>query len=79
MKVTLGLSVEVHRRLSAEATRRRLSIDELITEFASSLPHVEAPSKLSFVGIGDSGRPDLGRRHREIRKEQTKGLAARDL
>jgi hypothetical protein len=56
MQVTLELSAEVHRRLFAEAARRHLSIEELITEFASS-------------------RPDFGRRHREIRHEQTKGLA----
>lgn len=79
MQVTLELSVEVHRRLFAEAARRRLSIDELITEFTSSLPRDKAPKRLSFIGIGDSGRPDLGRRHREIRQEQTEGLAARDL
>jgi hypothetical protein len=79
MKVTLELSAEVHQRLFAEAARRRLSINELITEFAFSLPHVEAPTRLNFIGIGDSGRSDLGRRHREIRQEQTKGLTARDL
>ncbi len=69
-------------RLSAEAARRQMTLDQLITEFAEDLPldpPVEAPKRLSFIAIGDSGRGDLSRRHREIRKEQTVGLAARDL
>lgn len=59
-----------------------MTLDQLITEFAEELPpesSAEGPKRLSFIGIGDSGRTDLGRRHREIRKEQTAGLAARDL
>jgi hypothetical protein len=82
MVVTLDLKAEVQARLSAEAARRQMTIDQLITEFAEDLPlgsPTESPQRLSFIGIGDSGRGDLGRRHREIRKEQTAGLAARDL
>lgn len=82
MVVTLDLKPEVQARLSAEAARRQMTVDQLITEFAEDLqldPPAEAPKRLSFIGIGDSGRGDLGRRHREIRKEQTAGLAARDL
>ena len=79
--MTLDLKAEVQARLAAEAARR-MTLDQLITEFAEELPPespAEAPKRLSFIGIGDSGRTDLGRRHREIRKEQTAGLAARDL
>jgi hypothetical protein len=82
MVVTLELKAEVQARLSAEAARRQMTLDQLITEFADELPQdtpVEAPKRLSFIGIGDSGRGDLARRHREIRREQTAGLAARDL
>lgn len=33
----------------------------------------------AFIGSGNSGRSDLGRRHREIRAEAFKGKSARDL
>jgi hypothetical protein len=59
-----------------------MTIEQLITEFAEELPMdppADRSKRLSFIGIGDSGRGDLGRRHREIRKEQTARLAARDL
>ena len=82
MVVALDLKAEVQARLAAEAARRKMTLDQLITEFAEELSSespAEAPKRLSFIGIGDSGRTDLGRRHREIRKEQTAGLAARDL
>jgi hypothetical protein len=81
MVVTLHLKAEVQARLSAEAAHRQMTVDQLITEFAEDLPlepHAEAPKRLSFIGIGDSGRCDLGRRHREIRKEQAAGPAAPD-
>jgi hypothetical protein len=72
MVVTFDLKAEVQARLSAEAARRQMTLDQLITEFAEDLPLdplAEAPKRLSFIGIGDSGRGDLGRRHQEIRKE----------
>ena len=82
MVVTLDLKAEVQARLSADASRRRMTVDQLITEFAEDLPvdpPSETPKRLSFIGIGESGRGDLGRRHREIRKERTAGPTARDL
>lgn len=82
MVVTLDLKAEVKARLSAEAARRQMTLEQLITEFAEELPvdpPADKPKRLSFIGIGDSGRGDLGRRHREIRKEQTAALAAREL
>jgi hypothetical protein len=66
----------VHARLCAEAEHRGVTLDQLISGFADSLPgvdKVETQKRLSFIGIGDSGRGDLGRRHREIRKQQTNG------
>ncbi len=42
-------------------------------------PGSPGPALAAFIGSGNSGRGDLGRRHREIRAEATRGLAARDL
>jgi hypothetical protein len=73
MIVRLELQADVHARLCAEAERRQQTLDQLITEFADTLPQptpIGASTRLSFIGIGYSGRTDLGRRHREIRKAQ---------
>ena len=50
------LSDEVLARLEAEATRRGLSIEAIITELAAQLPSERSgrDRKLSFVGIGAS-------------------------
>ena len=81
MPVTVELSDDALARLRAEAARRGVSIDVVIAEFAAQLPIEPAPrkSRLSFIGIGHSGRGDLSRRHREIRAEQTADLQARDF
>ena len=75
--VTLDLPAEAEVRLQAEATRRGISIDQFIVAIADSFS-VEDPLE-AFIGSGSSGRGDLSRRHREIRTEQTAGLAARIL
>ena len=65
-------------RLAAEAARRGITTDSLATELlATRLPEEDALE--AFIGSGASGRGNLGRNHREIRAELTKGLAARDL
>ena len=79
--VTLDLPAEAQSRLQAEATRRGITLDQLVAEIAESFPaDSEAPKRrLSFIGAGHSGRGDLSHRHREIRAEQTAGLAAEDF
>lgn len=66
------------KRLSEEAARRGLSLDELSVELLTAGLEAEDPLR-AFIGSIHSGRSDLGRRHREIRAEATKGLTARDL
>lgn len=55
--VTLELPDKVVARLRSEAYRRGMSLDELVTELASSLPLSPAPvghRTLGFVCIGAS-------------------------
>ena len=77
MSVTLDLPAESQARLEAEATRRGITLDQLIAELADALPATDPLD--TFIGSGSSGRGDLASRHRQIRAEQTRGLTARDL
>lgn len=77
--MTLDLPAEAQTRLQAEATRRGITLDQLVAELADSLPGEAPKQQLSFIGAGHSGRGDLSRRHREIRAEQTAGRTARDF
>ena len=54
MTVTLDLPAEAQARLRAEATRRGITLDQLIAELADSLPaDGDTPRyKLAFVRIG---------------------------
>ncbi len=83
MTITLDLPEAAQARLQAEATRRGITLDQLIAEIAESFPagpaETTSPHRLSFIGVGHSGRGDLSRRHREIRAEQTAGLTATDF
>lgn len=63
MTVTLDLPAEAQARLQAEATRRGITLDQLIAEIAGSFPAEPADNdgeraaprrKLAFVGIGAS-------------------------
>jgi hypothetical protein len=58
MTVTLDLPDGVLRRLAAEADRRGVGIDEVITELATHLPPSESARRpkrrLAFVGVGES-------------------------
>jgi hypothetical protein len=73
MSVTVELPPEALRRLEAEATRRGISIDDVIAELAANLP-VDTPAsssghRLRFIGIGASGdtRPfDIHRERAEL-------------
>ena len=58
--VTLDLPAEAQARLQAEATRRGITLDQLIAELADSFPAETAaePGTLEgFFGSGDSGDP----------------------
>ncbi len=76
MNATLDLPAEALARLQSEAIRRGITVDQLVTDLANSLP-TDDPLE-AFIGSGSSGRDDLARRHREIRSEQTAGLPERD-
>ena len=56
MAVTLDLSAEAQARLRADAIRRGITVDQLVTEIADSFPaETTTPRrKLAFVGIGSS-------------------------
>ena len=57
MPVTLELSEDVQARLTAEATRRGITVDDVVAELAATLPvgaSVAPRRKLAFVGAGAS-------------------------
>ena len=55
MTVTLDLPAEAQARLQAEATRRGVTLDQLIADIADSFPADTPPRrKRAFVGIGSS-------------------------
>lgn len=61
MTVTLDLPAEAQARLQAEASRRGISLDQLIAEVAASFPAepptAEPGTLEGFFGSGDSGDP----------------------
>ena len=58
--VTLDLSAEAQARLQTEASRRGITLDQLIADIAAGLPaEGDTPKhRLGFVGIGASGRAE---------------------
>lgn len=78
MTATVHLPEDLAARLRAEATRRGVDVDALSTELLSE--SLAASGDLeAFIGVGHSGRDDLGRRHRAIKAEIVGGRSARDL
>ena len=61
--MTLDLPAEAQARLQAEATRRGVTLGQLITELADSLP-AEDPLE-AFIGCGSSGRTEPFDIHKE--------------
>ena len=60
MTVTLDLPAEAQARLQAEASRRGITLDQLVAEIADNFPAETAaqPGTLEgFFGSGDSGDP----------------------
>jgi plasmid stability protein len=77
----LSIPDDLKQRLDTAAAARGISADELATEvLAAAVPTPpDAPRPLSFIGIGNSGRNDLGTHHRDIRRDLTRGLTANDV
>ncbi len=76
MTVTLNLPDDAAARLAAEAARRGITVDELVTELAAGLPAAgkggserSGGRRLAFIGMGHSGRGDLSERVKELRRE----------
>ena len=63
MTVTLDLPAEAQARLQAEATRRGITLDQLIAVIAESFP-TEDPLE-AFIGCGASERTEPFDIHRE--------------
>ena len=61
--VTVELPEDVVRRLTAEAQRRGVSIDVIVSELAAQLPGEDALE--AFIGCGASGRNDAFDIHAE--------------
>ena len=60
MTVTHELPAEAQARLEAEATRRGITVDQVVTELVASLPakqHQAEGTLDKFFGSGDSGDP----------------------
>ena len=58
MTVTLDLPAEAQARLQAEATRRGITLDELVAQIADTFPAETPKHRFGFVGIGASGRTE---------------------
>jgi hypothetical protein len=79
MIVTIELPADTQARLEAEATRRGITLDQLIALLADTLPADPAAGgprhRLSFVGIGASGLTEPLDIHRERAELAAKKLA----
>ena len=65
MSVTLELPAKAQARLEAEATRRGITVDQLVAELAAGLPAEQdetAGTLDEFFGSGDSGDPSWASR-----------------
>lgn len=70
MTLTIELSPEAQARLEAEAERRGVSVADLIVALAEEIPEPADDTRtsghrLSFIGIGASGRTEPFDIHKE--------------
>lgn len=72
--MTIELPDEVLSRVQAEATRRGISVDEVIAELAETLPSVtgteRAQHRFSFTGVAASGDGTLSENYKTIRRAE---------
>lgn len=78
MPTTLRLPDDLAARLAAEAAKRGVDVDALSAELLSA-SLADNDELEAFIGVGHSGRGDLGRRHREIKAEVVGNRSAREL
>lgn len=77
VSTTVHVPHDLAARLEAEAARRGVDVDELSAELLTA--GLSGDDLEAFIGSGHSGPGDLGRRHREIKAEHTRGRSAREL
>ncbi len=68
MTVTIELPADAQHRLEAEATRRGITLDQLIASLANQLPSDDDALE-AFIGCGASGRTeplDIDRERSEL-------------
>ena len=76
MALTVELPEEALARLRAEAARRGTSVDDVIADLVGRLPRpvVGGRHRLSFVGIGESGRSEPT----DVKRERAELAARKD-
>ena len=74
---------ELKHRLDTVAAARGITAEQLAVEVLTAAVPASIDERpalaLSFIALGNSGRPDLGTRHHEIRRELANGLTANDV
>lgn len=75
MNVMIDLPAEARARLETEATRRGITLDQLVAEIARTFPADTDDPLEAFIGCGASGRTEPFDIHRERAALATKTFA----
>lgn len=78
MTVNVDLPAELVDALRAEATRRGVSVDELIAEWVSDRLELRGRHRFGFIGLGHSGDGELSTRYKDYRRAALAGRSAAD-
>lgn len=75
MAVSIDLPAATLRRLEAEALRRGVDLEVVITELVEALPDPDAEDsqsghRFAFTGVAASGDGTLSERYKEIRRAE---------
>jgi hypothetical protein len=65
-RTTIFIEEGIERELRLVARRRGRSVAAVVRDAIAREVAAEARPPLSFIGIGDSGRSDVARRHEEL-------------